>query len=64
MARELKMIELKKQIEYLKKHGRAGGVERIEGKFKLSQNRPADVAGVIDALDQRGVGRNCGKHTD
>jgi transcriptional regulator len=26
-------------------------VERLEGKFKLSQNRPAEVPRVIDALE-------------
>ncbi|MBC8024039.1 MAG: FMN-binding negative transcriptional regulator [Burkholderiales bacterium] len=29
-------------------------VERLEGKFKLSQNRPAEVARVIEALEARG----------
>jgi transcriptional regulator len=31
-------------------------VERLEGKFKLSQNRPAEVPGVIAALDAEGEG--------
>jgi transcriptional regulator len=29
-------------------------VERLEGKFKLSQNRPADVPRVIAELEARG----------
>jgi transcriptional regulator len=29
-------------------------VERLEGKFKLSQNRPADAAHVADVLDAQG----------
>ena len=29
-------------------------VERLEGKFKLSQNRPAEVPRVIEALEGRG----------
>ena len=29
-------------------------VERLEGKFKLSQNRPAEIARVIDALEKAG----------
>jgi transcriptional regulator len=29
-------------------------VERLEGKFKLSQNRPAEVARVIAALEREG----------
>lgn len=29
-------------------------VERLEGKFKLSQNRPAEIARVISALESRG----------
>jgi transcriptional regulator len=29
-------------------------VERLEGKFKLSQNRPAETARVIDALERDG----------
>ena len=29
-------------------------VERLEGKFKLSQNRPAEVARVIGALEAAG----------
>lgn len=32
-------------------------VERLEGKFKLSQNRgPEDVAGVVEALEREGHG--------
>lgn len=34
--------------------GFAIDVERLEGKFKLSQNRPAEIARVIDALEARG----------
>ena len=30
-------------------------VERLEGKFKLSQNRPADHAGVVAALEAEGA---------
>ena len=29
-------------------------VERLEGKFKLSQNRPAEIPRVIDALEKAG----------
>ena len=29
-------------------------VERLEGKFKLSQNRPAEIARVVDALEKAG----------
>jgi transcriptional regulator len=29
-------------------------VERLEGKFKLSQNRPAETARVIEALEREG----------
>jgi len=29
-------------------------VERLEGKFKLSQNRPAETARVIDSLEREG----------
>lgn len=29
-------------------------VERLEGKFKLSQNRPAEIGRVIDALEREG----------
>ncbi len=29
-------------------------VERLEGKFKLSQNRPTEIPRVIDALEERG----------
>jgi transcriptional regulator len=29
-------------------------VERLEGKFKLSQNRPAEIPRVIDALEREG----------
>ena len=29
-------------------------VERLEGKFKLSQNRPAEIARVIDSLEREG----------
>ena len=29
-------------------------VERLEGKFKLSQNRPAEIGRVIEALDREG----------
>jgi len=29
-------------------------VERLEGKFKLSQNRPAEIARVIGALEAEG----------
>jgi predicted FMN-binding regulatory protein PaiB len=29
-------------------------VERLEGKFKLSQNRPAEVPRVIEALEGAG----------
>ena len=30
-------------------------LDRLEGKFKLSQDKkPADIAGVIAALDERG----------
>jgi predicted FMN-binding regulatory protein PaiB len=29
-------------------------VERLEGKFKLSQNRPAEVPRVIAALEREG----------
>jgi transcriptional regulator len=29
-------------------------VEKLEGKFKLSQNRPADHAGVVAALESQG----------
>ena len=28
-------------------------ITRLEGKFKLSQNRPADALGVIEALAAR-----------
>jgi transcriptional regulator len=31
-------------------------VERLEGKFKLSQNRPAEIARVIEALERDGEG--------
>jgi len=31
-------------------------VERLEGKFKLSQNRPAEVPRVIAALEAAGEG--------
>ena len=31
-------------------------VERLEGKFKLSQNRPAEIPRVIAALEARGEG--------
>lgn len=31
-------------------------VEKLEGKFKLSQNRPADAPRVVDALQARGEG--------
>jgi transcriptional regulator len=31
-------------------------VERLEGKFKLSQNRPAETARVIEALEREGEG--------
>jgi transcriptional regulator len=31
-------------------------VERLEGKFKLSQNRPAEIARVIEALEAEGEG--------
>jgi len=31
-------------------------VERLEGKFKLSQNRPAEIARVVAALEARGDG--------
>jgi transcriptional regulator len=31
-------------------------VTRLEGKFKLSQNRPAEIARVIDALQAAGEG--------
>ncbi len=29
-------------------------VEKLEGKFKLSQNRPAEIARVAEALEERG----------
>ena len=31
-------------------------VERLEGKFKLSQNRPAEIPRVIEALEREGEG--------
>jgi transcriptional regulator len=31
-------------------------VERLEGKFKLSQNRPAEVGRVVEALEREGEG--------
>jgi transcriptional regulator len=31
-------------------------VERMEGKFKLSQNRPAEIPRVIEALEREGEG--------
>ena len=31
-------------------------VERLEGKFKLSQNRPADASHVADVLEAQGEG--------
>jgi transcriptional regulator len=30
-------------------------VERLEGKFKLSQNRPAEVARVTEELEREGA---------
>jgi transcriptional regulator len=36
--------------------GFAIDVERLEGKFKLSQNRPAEIPRVIAALEARGEG--------
>jgi transcriptional regulator len=36
--------------------GFALDVERLEGKFKLSQNRPADAAHVADVLEAQGEG--------
>jgi len=31
-------------------------VTRLEGKFKLSQNRPAEIPRVIEALEREGEG--------
>ena len=35
-------------------------VERLEGKFKLSQNRPAEIPRVIEALEREGEGATAG----
>ncbi len=39
-------------------------VERLEGKFKLSQNRPAEVPRVIEALEGAGEGALAGLMRD